>query len=82
VGHGVKAGGHRLDAISVAHPHVQRAAQPGKQRLIGLVHIDAGHAILARLRRGHPAAQIVREQLHAVAQAQDRHPQVEQMLGQ
>ena len=36
-------------------------------------HGDLGRAVLARLGRGHLAAQVMAEQLHAVADAQDRH---------
>ena len=67
-----------LHPVAVAHPDLLFGVQAVKQ----IVKIGDGEGFVAVFpgrRRGHLAAQQVIEELDAVADAQDRHPQAEQV---
>ena len=77
---GAKPGGRRLDAVAVAHPDRRtRPGRPAKRRAARPAsrQLDRGRAVLAVVGRGHLAAQLVGQQLHAVADAQHRHARLE-----
>ena len=67
---------HLADAVSVAHPHGGLVVHALEQ-LARVVPMDDREAVLPRLRRHDVSAQLVRYQLHAVADAQHRNAAVE-----
>ncbi len=80
-GNGLEAGRRRHDLVAVAHPDaggfghaVPELAVAGERKL--------GRPVLAGLGAGELAAQGVCQQLHAVADAEHRHPELEQALVQ
>ncbi len=69
VGEGAEAGRHLDDVVAVAHPDGDGGRQVGEQRR-QLRLVDDGVAVLVLLAGGHAAAELVGEQLHAVADAE------------
>ena len=64
-----------LDPVAVAHPHL-RARVHAVQKSRAVPVLQVGDAVFALVRAGNPPAEHVREQLHAVADAQNRHAQL------
>src|SRR5690606_31399949 len=79
---GSEAGRESLDAVSVAHPYFHRRVQPVKQGSSGLDRDQVGRSILALSGGRHVPAQCVGEQLHAVADAEDRDAAPEDPVGE
>ena len=75
-GEGAEAVGHPVDSVSVRHPDGHRAGEVVEQR--GLVsRIDVGGSELALAAALDTAAELVGHGLHAVTDAEHRHPAVE-----
>ena len=70
-------GGQLQGLVAVAHPYLHRRGQPGKQRRLAVLDGDIGVAVLAPRRRTHLAAQMMHDEVQSVADAQDRHAQIE-----
>ena len=70
IGDGAEAGWQRADAVPVAHPDRGLAVESIEERA-GVVLVDDGEAVLAFSGGDDAAAELVREQLHAVADAED-----------
>src|SRR5690606_9427232 len=73
--------GQLLDAIAVAHPYLVALARLPQaieeHALAG--HLDEGAAELAAVRARHPAAELERHRLLAVADGEHRHARLEEM---
>ncbi len=69
-----EVGRQRLDPVAVAHPDVDFVWQAGEDPAIvgGCGDVDLRRAVLAVLRRGDAAAERVSQQLHPVADPEDR----------
>ena len=77
-----EAFGQRLDPVAMAHPDLvllARLPQPVEQRRLA-DDLDEGAAELALVGRRDPAAQLLGHRLLAVADGEDRHAGVEEML--
>ena len=77
-GYGLEARRHFSEIISVTHPHDAPLGQASEERA-GRVELHVGHAVFARgigLGRHHFTAQMVGDELAAVADAKDRKAQV------
>src|SRR5262249_6412326 len=73
--------GHALDAIAVAHPDVEAlAASKAVEDAALLLDHDLGLAELALLRPVDLAPEQMRDELHPVADAEDRHAKFEDAL--
>ena len=81
VGQGVEAGRHLGDAVAVAHPDRHRRWQALEDGGVAVGLVDHGGAVLAALAGGDAAPQLVGEQLHAVADAEDRQAALEDVGG-
>ncbi len=77
-GEGVEAGRHLGHGVAVAHPHRQLAAQSFEQRG-RLSNREQRGAVLVRPPRVDLAAEVMRDELHAVADAQHRDPCAERL---
>jgi len=69
--------GERLRFVAVAHPDLKRARQAGEERRLG-DDVDLGMAVLARWGGLNFAAEVVHDELQAVADAEDGHAHREQ----
>ena len=85
--HGGEARRQRFDAIAVAHPHVEhgaalrvRAVEQAIEQLVRRDARDFGIAEFAVIAGQHAAAQLLRHGLHAVADAEHRHAELEHRL--
>ena len=75
-----EAGGQRRHLVAVAHPHVERLAQAAQEaRIRG--QVDGRMAELAPVRAADGTAELRRHGLHSVADAEHRHAQVEDGVG-
>jgi len=70
VGEGLEAGRDLGDAVAVGHPDGERGGQTLEERRVGSV-VDDGVAVLALVGGFDLAAELVGEELHAVADAED-----------
>ena len=78
-----EAGRQRLDLVAVAHPHLGAPAlgpQPVEQQAV-VENVDKGAAEFLMLAQRHAAAQLVAHRLHAVADAEHRHAELEHDRG-
>ena len=82
-----KPSGRRVNLVAVAHPHVQTQYTVGVHVVFDAIqkasladHIDAGVAELAQIGTFHLATQLLGHGLHAVADTEDRHAEVEHSL--
>src|SRR4051794_14152996 len=70
--------GHARDAVAVAHPDVDAlATREAVKDFLGLLDYDAREAELTLARALDLAAEQVSHELHPVADAEDRHPKLE-----
>ncbi|MCY1440703.1 hypothetical protein D9M71_569880 [compost metagenome] len=83
----MEAGGEVGDLVAVAHPHVEAEHAVVVHVVLDAVeqtgladHVDAGVAELAQVGTLHLAAELLGHGLHAVADAEQRHAQVEYRL--
>ena len=76
-GHAAKALGQLLCFVTVAHPHLNRFRQAGKQLCRAVFNIDLGMSIFALERRAHPSAQVVHNEVQPVADAEGGHAERE-----
>ena len=75
-----KPGGSCFGFVAVRHPDRQRAFETFEQRRVGMQQVDLGVAVLA-LVAGHDfAAQLVRHELQAVADAEHRQAEMQHAL--
>ncbi len=74
-GRGHEPVGHRGDGVAVAHPHLGRPGPVGEERRRA-GDGERGAPVLAPAGAGHLAAELLGEQLGAVADAQDGDPEV------
>ena len=65
----MEAGRHLADMVAMAHPHGQLAAEPFEEA-VRLAHREQRRAVLARGAGVDLAAEVVGDQLHAVADAE------------
>ncbi|OPF33664.1 cytosine deaminase [Pseudomonas aeruginosa P47] len=86
-GQDVEAGRHLGDLVAVAHPHVEAEHAVVVHVVLDAVqqarladHVDTGVAELAQVGALHLAAHLLGHGLHAVADAEQRHLQVEHRL--
>ena len=80
----MEAVGQLDDAVAVAHPDRQAIGQPLEERVgdaCAAGALDHGMAVLVRSTLRHLAAELVGQELHAVADAQHRHPALEDIRG-
>ena len=84
----MEAGRHLGDLVAVAHPHVEAEHAVVVHVVLDAVqqarladHVDAGVAELAQVGALHLAAHLLGHGLHAVADAEQRHLQVEHACG-
>ncbi len=63
-------GGHLIGRVSMAHPDRQFVAQT-REDSIGHFELNLRRSILAMIRFLHPASEVLRHELHAVANAQN-----------
>ena len=82
-GDDLEAGRNGLDVVAVAHPDRALAVdeETVEERSRLPLGKQVGMAELALAGRHHLAAEVAGEQLHAVADAEDRHAEFEQLLG-
>ncbi len=71
-----KAGGQFQRFVAVAHPHLQGGRQVGEERRGGVFDGDFGVAVLALGRGAHFAAEVMNDELQAVADAENRHAEL------
>ncbi len=76
---GAEAGGELRHLVAVAHPDRLARREAGEEKAGRLLNIDLGAPVLAAVRAAHLAAQDVRHELHAVADAEDRDAEVEEL---
>ena len=69
--------GDAADHVAMAHPDLLRAGEPGEQRIGAVVEFEGGEAVLALVALADLAAQQVRHELLAVADAEHRLAAVE-----
>jgi len=67
----VESGRQLADVIAVAHPHRELVAETLEQA-VRLPHCEQGRAVLPGAARVDLAAEVVGDQLHPVADAEDR----------
>ena len=60
----------------MAHPHLERRRQPGKQWRSSILDGHFGVPILPPGRRKHLAAQVVNDEVQPITDAQNRHAQL------
>ncbi len=72
-GHAAKSRRQLLGFVAVAHPHLDRRRQPGKQLRCAVFNLDFGMTVLALRRRAHLAAQVMHDEVQPVANAERRH---------
>jgi hypothetical protein len=78
---GLEAGRKRGDAVAVGHPHVERLALgEAMEDAFGPLDDDSSVAVLALLRGLDLAAELVGDELQAVADAEHRDAEVENAL--
>ena len=82
-GDDLETGGDARHVVAVAHPHRafavdEEAVEEGPGHALGL---QLGMAELALAGRHHHAAEVAGQELHAVADAEDRHAELEELLG-
>jgi len=70
MGNRAEARGDLGDHVSVRHPHIDLGRQPVEDAG-ALIDADGGVPVLATLGRPHRTTQLMGEQLHAVADAED-----------
>src|SRR5207244_4361499 len=71
VGKRAEAWRHLDDAVAMRHPYRQRRIDAGEDWRLVFVLLDVGMAVLALVGRRDLAAELMGEQLHAVADAED-----------
>src|SRR5437588_11138738 len=74
VGHGDRpvAARDRLDPISMAHPDIEAIGQTSEEIVIAFGNSDSGRSVLSVSRALDRSALLVGDELHAVADIQDR----------
>ena len=80
---GAEPGRQRLDLVAMAHPHLGPRTlwpQPVEQQAI-VGNIDKGAAEFLVLGKRNAAAQLVAHRLHAIADAEHRHAELEDEIG-
>ena len=70
VGQRPESGRHRLDTVAVTHPDRQVISQTGEKEGVSLVEVEPGVPVFLLRPRGDPPAQLLCQELHAVADAQ------------
>ena len=75
---GLEARGQPGELVAVRVPDAQLAREPGEQGA-GPLHREHAVAVLARLTRRDLTAEKVPHQLHAIANAEDRHAEAENL---
>src|SRR3990172_991914 len=65
----------------MAHPDGHRGGQIGEDRVVAVGLMDEGGAVLPGLYRGYPPPELVSQELHTVADAQDRQTALEDIGG-
>ena len=73
-----KPAGSSSGLVAVAHPDLQGGGQAGEQRRGGVFDGDFGVAVLALGRRAHLAAQVMDDEVQAVADAEHGHAEFEE----
>ena len=80
----LKPGGMSIDLVAVAHPDLEHAVALGRAEVLDAIEqrrvaarAHFGIAELAHLARLHLAAELLRHGLHAVADAEHRHAELE-----
>ncbi len=74
-----KPGGQAIGPVAVAHPDLRSVPDAG-QKAAAVEDPEGGETVLALARRDDPAAQEVGRELETVADAQDGHAEVEDLL--
>ncbi|MNN44943.1 hypothetical protein D3C81_1592530 [compost metagenome] len=87
-GEDVEAAGNLGDLVAVAHPHVEAEHAVLVHMVFDAIqqtrladHIDTGIAEFAQIGTLHAAAQLLSHGLHAVADAEQRHLEIEHRTG-
>ena len=81
-GGGDEAGGDFFHVVAVAHPHLRALGHAGEERTFPVRDDERGAPVFPGGGTAHGPAVLERGQLHAVADAEDRQPEVEKSLGQ
>src|SRR5512144_3197868 len=79
MGDGSESRRHALDSIAVRHPHNRGAALPDAfEEVTGIIDREFGAAIFPVFGLGHIAPGEMRDELHAIADTEDRDALIEE----
>ncbi len=73
---------HLRDVVAVAHPDIERIGQVGEEGRLGRGDPEPGRTILSPIGRLDRSAQCLRDQLHAIADAEHRQPALQHPVRQ